>query len=251
MHTCAVIPAAGLGSRLNGTIPKLLVQLTPTQTIWSVLRQKLHANCVDHIHVIVSPQGEPLMRQAMDPDLRTGFASVSIQSAPVGMGDALFQGYPIWSRAENILVVWSDQVYVSEETMRRALNRHAGTAKTIALPLSRMTSPYVEYVFNPKAQLIGVRQTREGDHCDAEGWADVGTFVLSVPELLPEWQRYLNQASPGAHTREINFLPFLPFLAARGWQIHPVHVPNSLESRGINTQEDLTFFQHLFTEMIS
>jgi bifunctional UDP-N-acetylglucosamine pyrophosphorylase/glucosamine-1-phosphate N-acetyltransferase len=249
LQTCAVIPAAGRGSRLGAKVPKLLVQLTPTKTIWSVLRDKLQANAVDHIHVIVSPAGEPFMRQAMAQDLRSGFASMSIQPEPIGMGDALFQGYPIWSNAEKILVVWGDQIYVSEETMGRALTMHAGHVKTVALPLTRVTSPYVDYVFDANAHLIGVRQSREGENCASEGWADVGTFVLSVGDLLSEWRTYLNQASPGSLTQEINFLPFLPFLSARGWQIRQVQVTDSLETRGINTPEDLTFFQRRYEEM--
>src|SRR5262249_33949540 len=41
MKICAVIPAAGRGSRLGTNRPKILAQLNARQTIWSVLRDKL------------------------------------------------------------------------------------------------------------------------------------------------------------------------------------------------------------------
>src|SRR4029077_5900171 len=50
MNTCAVIPAAGRGTRLGIDLPKLLVPVTEADTIWSVLKDKIK-RYVDHIHV--------------------------------------------------------------------------------------------------------------------------------------------------------------------------------------------------------
>ncbi len=248
MKTCAVIPAAGLGTRLQNKLPKILLPLTPTKTIWSILRHNL--SVVDHIHLIVSPQGESAIRKLLKQDLANGFVTLSIQPKPLGMGDAIFQGYPIWSQADQIVVVWGDQVCVSQETISRALQIHAGALNTIALPLTRVATPYVEYLFN-ESTLTYIRQSREHESCAAYGLADVGTFVLSVSELLSNWNAYQKQASPGRKTNEINFLPFLPYLSAQGWSIHCVHVSNPLEARGINTIEDLQFFQRMFGELCS
>lgn len=245
MKTCAVIPAAGLGKRLNSSMPKVLVSLTPTKTIWSVLRQNL-VGLVDHIHLIVSPQGEEMIRLALAEDLATGLVSLSVQSEPLGMGDAIFQGYPVWSKAENIIIVWGDQVFVSAQTLTCALQSHAGRAKTIALPLIEVTDPYVEYIFDADLGLSRVKQSREGDRCAAKGLSDVGTFVMSVRNLLPAWDAYMKRASRGNETQEINFLPFLPFLSHNGWHIQQLNVTDPLEARGINTPDDLLFFQQLY-----
>lgn len=245
MKTCAVIPAAGLGTRLKINLPKILAPLAPTTTIWSLLRHNLVL--VDHIHVIVSPHGEPVMRNILEEDLASGFVTMSIQPKPLGMGDAIFQGYPVWSQADRILVVWGDQACVSQDTFTRALKVHAGADKTIALPLARVATPYVEYLFNDST-LTAIRQSREQEKCAAQGLADVGTFVLSVRELFSNWNTYKKLTPPGSKTNEINFLPFLPYLASLGWIIHRVDVSNPLETRGINTTEDLQFFQQLFRE---
>ena len=245
MKTCAVIPAAGRGSRLNTDTPKILLPLTPTKTIWSVVRQKL-VGCVDHIHVIVSPQGERLIRTALLPDIDSGLVSLSVQARPIGMGDAIFQGYSVWSRAEKIVVVWGDQAFVSSKTIKRSLQRHGGCTNTVALPLTLVENPYVEYIFDTNAGLTQIKQSREGDVCAKNGLADVGTFVLSVHDLLPAWNAYVKRAVHGSRTDEINFLPFLLFLAVNGWRIKSVMVSNPLEARGINTPDDLRFFQQLY-----
>jgi len=56
MSVCALIPAAGRGSRLGTDAPKILAPLTEQQTIWSILHAKL-APLVDHIHLELSPDG--------------------------------------------------------------------------------------------------------------------------------------------------------------------------------------------------
>lgn len=241
MKTCAVIPAAGRGSRLNTTIPKLLLPITRTKTLWNVLKQTL--TMVEHIHVIVSPEGERIIREHLANDLANQTVSLSIQPKPIGMGDAIFQGYKVWSQAEKILVVWGDQAFISEDTCHRSLQEHTGTPKSIVLPLTWGLAPYVEYVFDSHSQLTQVKQSREGDACSPQGFSDVGTFVLSVNDLWEEWNAYLLSNALGRHTKEINFLPFLPFLAARGWHVCPVLVKNAIEARGINTPDDLLFTQ--------
>lgn len=245
MKTCAVIPAAGRGSRLGLPEPKLLAPIRGEETIWTILSRKLKG-LVDHIHVILSPSGFAAMRSVLDgsgDDLTT---SLCVQPQPTGMGDAIFCGHQVWSHAETILIVWGDQVHVSQETIRRALDLHAGSPRCLVLPLVALAHPYVEYCFDDANRLIAVRQSREGDECVSGGLGDVGTFVLSTEYLVSAWSEYRQQQSPGTRTGEINFLPFLVFLAQCGWEVKQLRIDDSLEARGINTAEDLAFFQRLY-----
>jgi len=123
MKSCAVIPAAGRGTRLGRHGPKILTPLSPTENIWSILRRKL-LDVVDHVHVVLSPDGEPLFRREYQADIATGRVSTSVQSSPIGMGDAIFCGYDVWSKAELLLVIWGDQVFVSRETLAGAVAAH-------------------------------------------------------------------------------------------------------------------------------
>lgn len=245
MKICAVIPAAGLGSRLGATLPKILLPITETETVLSILYQKLSAH-VDHIHIIASPNGAPLVSAQLSDAIEKKFVSISIQPQPKGMGDAIFQAYPVWSKAEKILVIWGDQLFVSEKTIQNVIRSHAETIRTIGLPLTKMSNPYVEYIFNSESKLIKINQSREGERCSSQGFADIGTFMLSVPDLLPQWLAYMKKSSFGASTNEINFLPFLTFLVAEGWQLKITNVSDATEARGINTQDDLVFFKNLY-----
>jgi bifunctional UDP-N-acetylglucosamine pyrophosphorylase/glucosamine-1-phosphate N-acetyltransferase len=245
MKTCAVIPAAGRGSRLGLSGPKLLAPIRGDETVWTILSRKLKG-LVDHIHVILSPSGFAAMRSALEGSGDGLTTSLSVQPQPTGMGDAIFCGHHVWSHAETILIVWGDQVHVSRETIRRALGLHAGSPRCLVLALVALSHPYVEYRFDDAKRLIAVLQSREGDECLPGSLGDVGTFVLSAQHLASVWSEYRQQQCPGARTAEINFLPFLVFLAQRGWEVKRLRVDDPLEARGINTAEDLAFFQRLY-----
>jgi len=240
MKVCAVIPAAGRGSRLGMEKPKILAPLSPRQTVWSVLHSKL-APLVDHIHLVLSPEGvrdfPPLPPRV----------SHSIQPAPIGMGDAIFGARAHWQGFDAILVVWGDQVFVSQDTLRRALAAMATEERRAVLPLTRMAHPYVEYVFDGPS-LTKVLQSREGDMTRPNGFSDVGTFLLGTGNLASAWDSYLSLAARGHQTGEVNFLPFLPFLSAQGWTITPLEVADATEARGINTPEDLSFFREHYKD---
>jgi bifunctional UDP-N-acetylglucosamine pyrophosphorylase/glucosamine-1-phosphate N-acetyltransferase len=234
MSICAVIPAAGRGTRLGTDLPKLFAPLSETQTVWSVLRDKL-TPLVDHIHLVLSPEGAP----HAPPDV-----SVSIQPEPIGMGDAVFRGHEIWSRHDSVLIVWGDQVFVSHDTLTRAIAA-LKPGRAVVLPVTRPAQPYVEHVFQG-GHLAAVRQSREGDATTPYGCNDVGTFLLNTAGLKAAWDGFLAEGVRGAATAEINFLPFLPFLDAQGWTVTPLDVADPTEARGINTPDDLAFFRQVY-----
>jgi bifunctional UDP-N-acetylglucosamine pyrophosphorylase/glucosamine-1-phosphate N-acetyltransferase len=238
VKVCALIPAAGQGSRLGTDAPKVLAPLTEHETIWSILHAKL-APLVDHIHLVLSPDGAlafPSLPQRV---------STSIQPEPIGMGDAIFGARAVWTRFDALLIVWGDQVFVSSDTLRRSLAALNLPERQAVLPVTRMARPYVEYQFEGP-RLEKVLQTREGDKTNPNGFSDVGTFLLTTRGLAETWESYLAQAARGGATGEINFLPFLPFLSDQGWTVTPLEVANATEARGINTKEDLAFFQSLY-----
>jgi bifunctional UDP-N-acetylglucosamine pyrophosphorylase/glucosamine-1-phosphate N-acetyltransferase len=237
VSVCAVIPAAGRGTRLGGTGPKILTPLTDRDTIWSILHARL-APLVDHIHLVLAPEGA-----AMFPALPAN-VSASVQPVAKGMGDAIFQGFEVWSKYDAILVVWGDQVFVSAHTLSRSLAA-LKLGRNVVLPVTRMAEPYVEYVFEHE-KLVQVLQTREGDATTPGGFSDVGTFLLNTDVLKPAWEAYLAAMPRGGATGEINFLPFLPFLAAQGWTVTPQEIADATEARGINTPDDLAFFRRLY-----
>lgn len=243
MRVCAVIPAAGRGTRLGGDLPKFLVPVDGERTLWQVLHHAL-APHVDHIHAVVSSAGREWFEEHRAEQSAFSAVTVSVQEQPTGMGDAVFGCSDVWSSYDAILVVWGDQANISATTVGRLLARHEQLSRpACTIALARQEEPYVEYVYSDgdPEQLTAVRQSREGDHCTPGGLADVGVFCLSTEGLLDAWRYYRAEAVAGGLTGEANLLPFFPALADAGWECSKVIVRDPAEARGINTPEDLAF----------
>lgn len=239
-RVCAVIPAAGRGSRLGLDQPKILVEIGDGVTVWRLLHRRLRPH-VDRLHAVVSPAAEQAFRRHAASEIRAGEVSVSVQKVPTGMGDAIFGSADHWRAYGTILVVWGDQVNLSAATVRRVVAAHRSTGPAVTIPLVSMPDPYVEYELDGDS-LVRVRQSREGDHCRPGGLSDIGVFCLSTGGLVAAWERYLAGADPGATTGEVNFLPFLPHLSSvEGWPLAVVPVADVAEARGLNTLADLSY----------
>ena len=238
-------PAAGRGSRLGVDLPKLLVPVSERDTIWSVLKGKLKP-FVDHIHVVLSTSGLPVFMEALAGDPDASMVSTSVQTDPIGMGDAIFRGYDdCRARAQ------SSSFGATKSMCRRKPSRRASTSTRAPLAgssflLVTLAEPYVEYRFGEDGRLSGILQSREGDICKPGGWGDVGTFLLSTDGLLDTWQAFLSQVQLGARTGEVNFLPLPGFPAEAGWDVKSSLVSDPREARGINSPEDLAFFREVY-----
>ncbi|GAA3239278.1 NTP transferase domain-containing protein [Nonomuraea helvata] len=243
MSICAVIPAAGRGTRLGQGIPKIMIEVAEGVTVWHLLLRRLRP-WTEHVHVVVSPDGAGPFRELAAAEIGAGTVSVSVQERPTGMGDAIFGAAGHWAAYETILVVWGDQANLSPDTVREVVAAHPG--KGLTLPLVPMAEPYVEYELSG-GELVRVRQSREGDECRPGGLSDVGVFCLATEGLRAAWERYAAEAAQGAATGEVNFLPFLPHLSRiGGLPVTVVPVADPDEARGINTADDLAFARQAY-----
>jgi len=240
---CAVIPAAGRGSRLGLDVPKILAPLGKDRTVWTQLRDVLTGSA-GHIHVVISPVFLDAFRNAAG---HRGGVTIGVQEQPLGMGDAIFGAAGTWMNFKQLLVVWGDQAGLACNTLRRVVALHAsGSGPRCTLPVVETERPYVQYVFR-NGSLEEIRQTREGAAVDDRGFSDVGVFLLEVEGLPDAWRQYTRMTAAGAVTGEVNFLPFLVYLSRQcGWKFETVAVTDPTEARGINTREDLKFFQERF-----
>jgi bifunctional UDP-N-acetylglucosamine pyrophosphorylase/glucosamine-1-phosphate N-acetyltransferase len=239
---CAIVPAAGRGTRLGADVPKVFVPLSRTATIWKVLHDAL-APLADRIVLVLSPEGRSYVEKNRAAFPAGSFAKteIALQPEPLGMGDAIFGASNLWRDFDDLLIVWGDQVNLSRPTLEACVALHATRSSPhLTLPVVRQAKPYVEYVFDGD-HLSKVRQSREGDACTPNGFSDVGVFLLSGGEsLLNEWRRYRATTAGGPVTGEVNFLPFLPHLSrVARWPVNRYETSDPAEAVGINTPEEL------------
>lgn len=171
---------------------------------------------------------------------RRGTIRFAEQASPTGMLDAIMQGQDA-TRAvapDRIWITWCDQVGISAgtvETLARLEIEHPGAA--VIFPVVRQTPPYIHFDTDAAGRPVAVRQRREGDAMPETGLSDSGLFSLSAEAFTDVLPQYASGAHPGRGTGEVNFLPFLVWMAGRAPVI--TFEIAAEEAQGINTPDDL------------
>ena len=112
----SVLPAAGMGKRLNQPVPKLFVKLDDELRVINLLESNI-SDLVDECCFVIRPD-MVLDFQSFSTGKNSTFV---IQETPRGMGDAIFCASPKFDQYETLVIVWGDQVGISQETLRAVL----------------------------------------------------------------------------------------------------------------------------------
>jgi NDP-sugar pyrophosphorylase family protein len=232
-----IIPAAGLGSRLQASTPKALVPVLGKPMIDRLL--DLYRTFVDRIVVIAhSSFAEKLRAHTRDAALPV---DVLVQETPTGMLDAILIAHDrvAASDARRVWVTWCDQVAVDPATVERlaALGDEHPSADLI-LPTAARHAPYVHLERDPTGRIVRILHRREGDTMPADGESDMGLFSLARDAYLGRLPQFAAAPETGTGTGERNFLPFIPWIAARG-EVVTFPCVDEMEAVGVNTPEEL------------
>jgi len=239
-----IIPAAGAGSRLGASVPKVLVPVAGRPMIDRLLG--LYAGTAFRFTIVASPLGRDLLEAHL---ARTG-ASVEIvvQPEPTGMLDAilLVRDHVLRSEPDRVWITWCDQLAVHPGTIARLAEADTAGAEMV-FPTCRVRTPYIHLERDGIGRIVAVRHRREGDPMPEFGESDIGLFSLSRDAYLRDLPAFEGAGGRGAATQERNFLPFIPWLSARR-RVATFPCADPVEAVGINTPEDLRRIERHFQE---
>jgi bifunctional UDP-N-acetylglucosamine pyrophosphorylase/glucosamine-1-phosphate N-acetyltransferase len=232
-----VIPAAGTGSRLGASVPKLLVPVNGRPMIEYLLA--LYAHDAERIVVIVAPAAFAAVSDALgraNPPV-----SLVVQPEPTGMLDAILLARDEVERARpgRVLITWCDQVAILPRTVAAVVAAsHGNPEPSLVMPTCRGPRPYVHLDRDDRGRIVRVLHRREGDEMPEPGESDAGVFDLSAAAYLEWLPEYAAVPEIGARTGERNFVPFVAWLAQRG-SVVTVPCAEPEEAVGINTRDEL------------
>jgi bifunctional N-acetylglucosamine-1-phosphate-uridyltransferase/glucosamine-1-phosphate-acetyltransferase GlmU-like protein len=230
-----VIPAAGRGTRLKTTSPKPLVAVAGRAMLDHLF--ELYDPWVDRFVVVVNPEAEPAIRaHCAGRGDRVHFA---VQAVATGMLDAILLASDAVraTRARHVWITWADQIAVRPETVARLAQVTSDASVSLALPTLQRSNPYTHLERDASGQIVRVRYRRENDRMPATGESEMGVSRESYLDELPRFSAELGEAA-GAATAERNFLPFIPWLAARARVVVTFPALEDIEAVGVNTPEE-------------
>lgn len=231
-----IIPAAGRGTRLGHDAPKFMFPFEGKSLIENVL--DIYKGVIDHFIIVVSRDGLEYARKHFNNDCQN--IEFTIQKEATGMLDAILlarSSLPALSNSDRIWITWCDQVGIMKETVQKILEAEQLANPAMVVPTIRKRSPYIHFEKDSKQRILRVKQQREGDSMPELGESDMGLFSMS-PEAYDLLNNEFSKVSDvGAETGELNFLPFIPWLAERDYVV-TVSGTNDFESIGVNTLTD-------------
>lgn len=237
MSRVLVVPAAGTGSRLRTSVPKVLVAVNGQPMLDYLLA--LYASWVDSVVVVTHPSFSEDVRAHLRQ--QPIMAEVVEQRDRTGMLDAvLLAGTVIASRTpDEVWITWGDQVGVLRSTvthLAEAMSEQPVPA--LALPTVRRRHPYTHFERDASGTITRFLQRREGDALPQIGESDMGLFAMPRIVYARDLPQYARGVAPGAATGERNFVPFVPWIAARA-RVVTFPCTHEREAIGINTPEEL------------
>jgi CTP:molybdopterin cytidylyltransferase MocA len=228
-----VIPAAGRGSRLGVDGPKVLAPVGGRPMLDWLL--DLYATRVQAVVLVVQAGARDAVASVAN--RHPVRVVTAVQDHPTGMLDAVRIGVDAVTGedAPRVWITWCDQIAVHPHTLDRLARLEEGTALTF--PVVVQTPPYIHFERDGRARIVAVRQRRDGDPMPESGESDMGVFSLSAIAAGPRFHEFEGLATASAATGERNFLPFIPWLAARE-EVRTFPATDPFEAVGVNTPEE-------------
>jgi bifunctional UDP-N-acetylglucosamine pyrophosphorylase/glucosamine-1-phosphate N-acetyltransferase len=235
MSARAIVLAAGKGTRMKSSRPKVLHELCGRSMLWWSL-EALRAAGLTDITVVTNPE-----LQAVLADGGGAGAQTVVQKEQTGTGDAVRVALDAMPAAEGtVLVTYADMPLLDEELLRVVLDALAARSDTaLALVTARMPLPssFGRIVRDRKGKRVA--RIVEARDCTPEELAidemNAGVYAYDESALRDAVAQIDNRNAQG----EYYLTDTIALLAGSGRRVVPLVVPDYRTVLGINDRVEL------------
>jgi len=228
-----VIMAAGEGTRMRSSLPKVLHPVCGRPMIaWSV-RAAQQAGA-GRVVVVVAPNRD------LSPGLPEGAETV-VQPRPDGTGGALRAAIDVVRTSPELVVLSGDHPLITAEQIQQLLATHREQRAAATLMTVEMEEPgsYGRVVRDDDGAVDRIVETKHPESVPPEILAirevNTGTYCFSGPELADALSRLSDDNPAGEY-----LLPdVLPILRAGGGRVAAHKASDAAVNLGVNTRADL------------
>jgi bifunctional UDP-N-acetylglucosamine pyrophosphorylase / glucosamine-1-phosphate N-acetyltransferase len=237
VNRALIIPAAGRGTRLQASIPKVLFPVNGRPMIDYLF--DLYRAVVDRFVLVLNPD---FVSDVEAHCSGNGLGiEYEVQETPTGMLDAILIPHrSLKSQGlTDVWITWCDQIAVRPATVQ-TLAAWAARDREAAMifPTFAQPQPYIHLERDATGTIRKILQRREGDVMPEQGEADMGLFHLSADGYFRLLPAFAAEAPAATATRERNFLPFAGWLSGKA-SVRTFPGTAAIESIGVNSPDDL------------
>lgn len=249
--TDVIILAAGQGKRMHQAFPgtpKVLVPMRGKAMLLHVLDAVEASGVASRIIVVVGPAVEKKVRRVL-----VGRKVIFVlQPEPNGTGHAVLCAREILKDAENVLVLYGDQPFVSAKTIKTMVKKHAA----VSAPITMLTVPLPDFLNwrSCFADFSRIIRNKKGKMKKSVEVKDASGTELHVTEVNPSFYcfngpwlwKYLPKVGCSNAQCEYYLPDVLRLAIDRKEEVNAVPLKDPREALGANTPEQLAVLEAMF-----
>lgn len=240
---CAVVLAAGKGTRMKSELPKVATLLNGKPLLLHVLDNLRNAG-IQEIYVVVGFKKEVVI------DLCKNYQNIHFveQTEQLGTGHALlccedslkdFHG--------NLLVACGDVPLLTSTSFKNLTNFHLNNNHSVTVLSAEIDTPkgYGRLVRNNSGQLEQIVEEKDANDDQRKiKEINTGTYIFNSPEVFYNLKKVNTENAQGEY-----YLPDLVKIAnLKNEKTGALKLSNHLESSGVNSPEDLQRLESFISE---
>ena len=224
-----IILAAGQGSRMKSSLPKVLHPLAGRPLIAHVLATARTLQA-DRLHVVVGHGAEAVQAAVAAPDV-----SCHVQEQQLGTGHAVQQAIGACEPNSQVLVLFGDVPLISEETLLQVVQSTGEGIAMLSATLADATG-YGRVIRDGHGDFHAVVEEKDAS-IEQRAVKEINTGVLAAKaEPLAAWLQRVDNNNAQAEY----YLPDVLGLAREdGVPVTVVCSENSFDTQGVNTPQQL------------
>jgi bifunctional UDP-N-acetylglucosamine pyrophosphorylase/glucosamine-1-phosphate N-acetyltransferase len=238
VNLSAVILAAGLGTRMKSTTPKVVHNLLGRPVVWHVVDSVIPLGAQQNIIVIGR-------HSACVQDAVKGFpVRFAIQDEPKGTGDALKAALgTLGAERGTVLVLNGDTPLIRTETLRQFLDLHRERGEAVSLLSFNAVNPSS---YGRIIRTGGEVRAKVEERDATEAQKRIAEVNSGVYAFEPQALSLLHDIALNPAKGEYYLTDLVALAVSRGYSVGGHMLGDEIEFTGINTREDLAAAgQHL------
>jgi len=241
----AVILAAGQGTRMKSSLPKVLHTLGGKPMVWHVLQQTLPLQ-LSQTAVVVSPSHDKAIREALAmPRSKVIFAT---QKQQLGTGDAVRAALSSISKNHDfILVLNGDMPLLRTATLKALVQKFYESRASLVLTsvLSTEKNDFGRVIRHANGEVLRIIEARDAAPQELQiREVNVGVYIFAADFLRANFAKLTTRNSQN----EYYLTDFVALAAQSGQKIVTHTLTDCDEALGVNTQSDLRLANQVFYE---
>lgn len=235
-----IILAAGKGTRMKSSTPKVLHKIFGKTLIERVIDSVIKANAADEIFCIVGHQAENVS-QYIDNKYKNSKINIDsiLQHPQLGTGDAVFKAYEKLKEFKgNVLVLCGDTPLLTDDTLKKFIKYHNETKSVLTVMSAKFENPkgYGRIIRNDNGNVFGIIEEKDASsEQKLINEVNAGVYCFDWEKVSPAFFELTTNNEQG----EYYLTDIVSWSVKNDFKVQGYILEDNTEIFGINSKADL------------